>query len=253
MQHTTDTIVLESTLRFSIDKWAAWSPSLPAPADWNDWLQHPQPLHETGEGSPSLAEMPAALRRRASRCGRAALQAAYWCEPGDAPIVFASRYGKLARSVEMLEQLAQNEPLSPTAFSLSVHNAIGALFSIARNRPDNYTAIAAGEETVEAAFTEAVGLLADGAPKVTVVYYEAPLPEVYGRFERPGAITHAWACRIVPAVSGGCTLAPEPAAECCAEDDLPADLHILRLLTGNGEARYAHRSGARGWQWRRHD
>lgn len=239
-------------MRFSIDKWAAWSPSLPAQADWLDWLQRPVPLQAFGEATPPLAEMPAALRRRASRCGRAALQTAYWCEPDETPIVFASRYGEIARSVEMLEQLAQNEPLSPTAFSLSVHNAIGALFSIARSRPDNYTAIAAGDETVEAAFTEALGLLADGAAHVTVVYYEAPLPDVYASFEQPGADIRAWACRIAPCTEGGYSLAAGPAAA-PGRDDLPADLAILRLLTGHGGDRYTHRPGRCDWQWRRHD
>jgi hypothetical protein len=37
-------------------------------------------------------------------------------------------------------------------------NAISALFSIARKDSASYTAIAAGDETIEAAFTEAIGL-----------------------------------------------------------------------------------------------
>ncbi|MEW6562763.1 MAG: beta-ketoacyl synthase chain length factor [Pseudomonadota bacterium] len=160
-------------VRFSVEQWAAWSPGLPNKQSWLEWVEAGQDTLPVGEALPALAEMPAAMQRRADKLGRAALQSAYWCddEPDPScPLVFASRYGEMQRSVELLEQLAAGEPLSPATFSVSVHNAVGALLSIARGQAGNYTAIAAGEETVEAAFSEALGLLGDGAPAVTVVY-----------------------------------------------------------------------------------
>jgi hypothetical protein len=79
------------------------------------------------------------------------------------PLVFASRHGDVARSMDLLGALASDQPLSPTGFGLSVHNAIAALYSIARGHRGNYLALAAGQATVEAACLEAAGLLADGA------------------------------------------------------------------------------------------
>src|SRR5206468_1426631 len=130
---------------------------------------------------PALDEMPAMIRRRVERLGRVALQAVYRVQ-GDTPpcpVVLASRRGDVRRSVQLLSQLAAGETLSPAAFSMSVHNAIGALYSIATKQIGPYTAIAAGEETVEAAFIEALGQLADGEAAVLIVHYDEPLPPPY--------------------------------------------------------------------------
>lgn len=245
------------TIRFSIDRWAAWAPGLPDREAWLAWLAEPRALE--GDGAPPLAEMAPMMRRRVERLGRIALQAAYWGldgreadgAPGDCPLVFASRYGDIARSVELLRQLAAGEALSPTAFSLSVHNAIGALFSIARSDTAAYTAVAAGAETAEAAFTEALGLLADGAPAVLVVCYDEPLPPLYRSFAEHVDFPRAWACRLVRAEQGGFSLTTAPGDGTAARGDWPADLAALRFLL-SGDERYVHHAGTRQWHWARH-
>ena len=86
-------------------------------------------------------------RRRIERLGRMAIQAACWCQEAEesgVPLVFASRHGDVARSMELLEALAADEPPSPTTFGLSVHNAIAALYSILRRDRGNYVAVAGG-------------------------------------------------------------------------------------------------------------
>ncbi|RKH14885.1 3-oxoacyl-ACP synthase [Corallococcus sp. CA053C] len=251
---------------FTIQRWAAWAPGLVEPAAWEAWLTTPHAL--PAEGTPALTEMPAMMRRRVDRLGRIALQASYQAhvDAPDAPVLFASRYGDLGRSVELLTQLARSEPLSPTSFSLSVHNAIGALYSIARGDPSSYGAIAAGEETVEAAFTEACGLLADGVPRVMVVIYDEPVPAPLQHFSESQGLEfpHAWACLLAASTGAdalhlGCHAgtqaaeAPE-APEPPETDGLPADLRALRfLVTGAaGASRWEHPVGARRWRWERH-
>ena len=74
-------------------------------------------------------------RRRIERLGRMAIQAACWCQEAEesgVPLVFASRHGDVARSADLLNSLADDAALSPTAFGLSVHNAVAALYSITR-------------------------------------------------------------------------------------------------------------------------
>ena len=85
-------------------------------------------------------------RRRLNRIGRSALQVAYAVPANHppCPVIFASRFGDRERSVLLLNALANNESLSPTAFSVSVHNAIGAIFSIERGDTENYIALARG-------------------------------------------------------------------------------------------------------------
>lgn len=138
------------------------------------------------------------MRRRIDRLGRMACQVAYWChEPREGvPLVFASRYGDAARSLALLGDLSDDQPLSPTGFGLSVHNAVAALYSMARGDTANAVVVAAGRATVAAALTEAAGLLADGAPEVLVVYYESPLPADYACFHDEPALDYAWAWRV---------------------------------------------------------
>nr|WP_208726598.1 beta-ketoacyl synthase chain length factor [Corallococcus terminator] len=242
---------------FTVQRWAAWAPGLVAPDAWETWLAKPHPL--PAEGTPALAEMPAMMRRRVDRLGRIALQATYQAhvDAPEAPVLFASRYGDLGRSLELLTQLARSEPLSPTSFSLSVHNAIGALYSIARGDTASYGAIAAGEETVEAAFTEACGLLADGVPRVMVVHYDEPLPEPWQHFSESVGFPHAWAC-VLAADTGANAIrldchasAPDADADAQEQDELPVDLRALRFLV-SGARRWEHPVGARRWRWERH-
>lgn len=119
-------------------------------------------------------------RRRVEKMGRLAFQVATWCQ-GEAlgrPLLFASRHGDVGRSMDLLTSLAKGEPLSPTSFALSVHNAIGAQYSIIRQERSAVSAISNGRHTLEAAVIEAVTQLQE-APEVVLVAYEASLPELY--------------------------------------------------------------------------
>ena len=230
--------------RFSVDKWAAWGPGLADQTAWQRWLAHPTPI--TANDKPLLDEMPAMMRRRVEQLGRAALQAAYWCQgaQGGEPVIFASRYGDIRRSVDLLQSLARQESLSPTSFSLSVHNAIGALYSIARGDTSNYIALAAGEATTPMAFMEALGLLVDGAPSVLLVVYDEPLPLVYSQYATHEDFPRAWACRISRADGQGISLRR---ADTATPTELPPDLAVLRFLTSE---QAALQQG--DWVWSRH-
>jgi hypothetical protein len=233
---------------FRVSRWAAWAPGLETPEAWGAWLAAPVwPWSATDAVAP-LAEVPAMTRRRIDPQGRAALQVA-WAAQGAAPtgpVVFASRWGEIARSVDLLRQLSQDEALSPTAFSLSVHNASSAVYSIARGDTANYTAISAGPASAAAGVCEALGLLAQGAAQVLVVSVESALPEPYQSFDdQPGPL-RAWAA-LLEAVPRGLRL------QTCApdvgdEDGLPPDLATLRFLAGAMPRLQQH-----GWLWSRHD
>lgn len=245
---------------FHVIRWAAWANGLETQADWRAWLAAPRPLAEGGQ--PALADMPAMMRRRMDPLGRAALQAAYWAQgeqAGRAPVVFASRWGEIARSLLLLQQLADGEALSPTHFSLSVHNASSALYSMARQDRSNYLAVAAGPCSAEAGVTEALGLLADGAPEVLLVVFDAPLPPAYAAqgdalgAGQQDAMLHAWACLLGPAQPAqGLSLRalpPEPTMP--AAPGLPGGLAVLDFLSG--AAPQLRRTSPQGsWLWERH-
>ena len=233
---------------FSIEAWSAFAHGLEDDAAWRAWARAPW-LPE-GDAVPALAEMAAMQRRRVERLGRMALQVAWRCQPDDArdmPLVFASRHGDILRSHVMLAELARDEPLSPTSFGLSTHNAIAAQYSIARVLQGNYLAVSAGRASVEAAIIEAQALLADGAASVLVVMYDGPTPDQYAPYRDEPEAWYAWAWRIVPARAELPTYSLE-AGTPAASASLPHGLDVLRFfLAGDAGLRAADGGG-----WTRH-
>lgn len=189
-------------------------------------------------------------RRRVERLGRPAFQVAQWCQ-GQArgmPLLFASRHGDPGRSAELLASLTRGEPLSPTSFALSVHNAIGAQYSIIRADPANVSALSNGLFTVEAAVVEAFALLADGHPEVMMVVYDASPPNIYAHhYDEPAAdFAYAWC------ITQGRDLRLESAeVPPSSSEVLPHGLSVLRFFLG-GEPCYQRGDGLSGWRWTRH-
>jgi hypothetical protein len=166
----------------------------------------------------------------------------------------------VSRSLDLLFEQARGEPLSPTGFSLSVHNAIGAQHSIARQIRANAVCIAVGTHTPEAGVFEAISLLHDGAREVVLVCHDAPLPGGYSRFEAEPACEYAWAARLtLPDDNATAHSSPHVTLERAARhveestassDDtlLPHGLSVFRyLLTGNGPWRVPDGTGT--WIW----
>lgn len=78
-----------------------------------------------------------------------------------------------------MEAIEHGEDISPTSFSLSVHNAIAGLFSMAFNNKIQSTVVAPGEEGIAAAFIEASGLLNEGEDEILIILYDEPLVDFY--------------------------------------------------------------------------
>ncbi|HSC47624.1 MAG TPA: beta-ketoacyl synthase chain length factor, partial [Gammaproteobacteria bacterium] len=125
--------------------------------------------------------LPALLRRRLDRHGRMALHTAWSCLEGipSVQFVFASRHGDLDRTLELLTGLASQETLSPTVFSLSVHNSAAGLLSIARGDRGAATAMSAGPDTLGMGLLEGASLIAEGAERVLVCYADDAVPAAF--------------------------------------------------------------------------
>jgi hypothetical protein len=134
------------------------------------------------------------MRRRLSSLSKMALKVAHDCAADcDAVrLVFASRHGELRRTTAILDDIVANQPVSPTAFSLSVLNAMAGVYSIARRDKAPATAISAGAETLGYALLEAYAQYsADPATPVLVVYADEHADSRYGHIDRevsPGAL-----------------------------------------------------------------
>jgi len=189
---------------FVIESWAACAPGVDTPQRWSQWAAAPW-LPE-GEPQVALAAVAPMQRRRFAPLGRLAAQAAFDlagtaavapdADLEDNPTVYASRYGETGRCLELLADQARGDALSPTAFGLSVHNAIGAMIALTRGDRRNSSALAAGRATAAAGVTEAIGLLEDGAGSASLIVYDSPLPDGYAQFEDEPSAHFAWAWRL---------------------------------------------------------
>lgn len=158
-------------LDFIVFNWSAWCPDL----DVSDNRLI------TADNITVPACVPKMLQRRLSPLARAVFAVADRCiTAGEAlPVVFSSAHGELSKSLAMLQAIEAGEELSPTAFSLSVHNAIAGLFSIAYHNHQEITVIASGQEGIAPAFIDALGILHEGAAAVLMVFYDEPVADFY--------------------------------------------------------------------------
>ena len=131
-------------ITFNIAQWRAWAPGLDSVDDWRAWCQAPV-LLPASDACPDVSFLPAMQRRRLSRLARMAFSVGWPLAEGlqDLPLVFISRHGETPRTLDILSDLANEQPLSPTQFSLSVHNAVIGLWSILRGETSEMTALAA--------------------------------------------------------------------------------------------------------------
>lgn len=173
-------MTLLSTTELCVARCLAWAPNLVTEPDWRAWALGERAA--ASDGSPAASAVPAMVRRRLTRWGRLALQVASELvddlDP-QAPVIFSSRHGDTERTQQLLTDLAHAEPLSPTAFSLSVHNAPLGLFTIVQQITAPSLALAAGKETLAQAWLEAATWLAQGASQVLLVHADEPLAGFY--------------------------------------------------------------------------
>ena len=236
-----------SVIQFDIDQWQAWAPGLASADDWAIWARHPRSL-DSSEAQPDVAFLPAMQRRRLSRLARMAFAVATPLAAGQPPmpLVYASRHGETSRTFAILNDLARDEPLSPTQFSLSVHNAVIGLWSILQNDTSEMTALSAEGDGLEHAVLEAALLIAEGAPAVLVVVAEDQPPAAYTRWISDVSFPYAVALLVKPGRSWQLSL--ETADEVTDSTQWPHALELIRALL-NGQPRCQHQWKRRRWNW----
>ena len=175
---------------FVIQKWNVWPPIASDPAT------------EKQTQKEMLASIPKMLKRRLSPLARVVFCAAIPCMPenNQFPSIFSSVHGELAKSFAMMKQIEAGDEISPTAFSLSVHNAIAGLFSMVFKNNRESTVVASGEEGMAGAFIEALGLLQEGEKQVLMVLYDEPLVPFYP--SAPYQLSTDNSCAIALLISG---------------------------------------------------
>jgi len=242
--------VIAATVR----RWSAWSPGIEDAQAWSHWCAAPSEL--ASEGRPDARFLPAMLRRRCSSLARIMLTAAFDCcsetELGEVATVFASRHGNINESIDLLDRLAERQPLSPTAFSHTVHNAQAGLFSIAAANRRASSSIAAQRDSFACGYLEALTLLEREPDRpVLLVVGDVPLAPTFAALvEEPAG---SYGLGLLLAREGEGTelafgrppdaSAPEPAR-------WPDAIEFLRWYL-SGESSLVLGSARRPWKWQR--
>ena len=123
-------------------------------------------------------------RRRLSSAAKCAFSLLSSFESIDMPVIFSSYEGEINRCFELETALAKAEPVSPTSFSLSVHNAISSLLSIEAKNHNEILAISSFspvEDALQAAFLR----LNDGYEKVLILAYHESISQSYFDEKKP--------------------------------------------------------------------
>ncbi|WP_429064555.1 beta-ketoacyl synthase chain length factor [Aeromonas bestiarum] len=235
-------------LSFSLQDSQALSPGLVDELDWQAWARQGQwPADSPFPATPLLPMM---MARRLSQGSRLAVQVGLSLlarHPVDYAI-FVSRHGELARSVSLLQALADGQALSPTDFSMSVHNTAAGLSSIQGKAAIPMTSLAAGEGGLMAGFTEAVAALHAGASRVMLVAFEGPVPEFHRPWLPDEAPPHALGLVLQAGDEWRCEGARRTVES--AVRPLPQSLACWRALLRH-ESILTLCDGRQEWTWRR--
>jgi Beta-ketoacyl synthase, N-terminal domain len=230
-------------LQFALKAWAVWPP-----------LTSLSDVEIEGRQDKLLAFVPNNLKRRLSPLAKTVFCAVSQCgnNNGSIPVVFSSTHGELARSLAMIKVMETGEEISPTAFSLSVHNAIAGLFSIVYGNTSEVTVLAPGEDGIASAFLEALGMLKEGIPEVLIVFYDEPLPDFYPA--EPFQLSTDISCAVALKIGknqGGMGVQFWSGEEYGNDGEQPVQLPLLIQFLSDSGMQLKIKTPRQSWHWQK--
>lgn len=125
-------------------------------------------------------KIPAMLSRRLTTGAKYAVQlSSCFSEQKIDAVVFSSRHGELKRNEKILLNIAKDEAVSPTDFSMSVHNVAVSQFLIAQHLRVPYSSVAAGANTFVQSLYEIEAFLLAGYQNILYVDFDSQIPDVF--------------------------------------------------------------------------
>lgn len=228
---------------FCIRRWHAWTsverPSLATCANYY-------------QGPALIDDIPAMMRRRLPQVAKYIHSLMGLCGRDQVPTLFASTNGELSRTLKLIR--SYDEDVSPAEFSMSVHNAIAGVLSVASGDRSDYSVIDSLSGVLETALIEAASRLQQ-TPCIRVVYFEEPLVD---EFQDHGKDDAAMAAVLVMMIEPGETftiqsLLPTDEQPDDAIDPIPGFAQLIRFLANPQTAQVMTRHcGRLDWCWQRH-
>ncbi len=213
------------------------------PAQWQD--------HVTEIDAP-LAQLPMMTARRLSQGDRLAVDCALGQmrrHPIDA-LVFSSRHGELENNRRILHALATSQPVSPTDFAMSVHNAAAGTCTIVSKQPVVTSSISAGVDTFQQALWEAHGFLQSGHARVLLLDFDGPIPDFYR--DRVGVSAPLGPFAVGLLLETGRDLQCTATLNTARQDisQIPQSLQFIRGWLGNADP-FTVQGERFHWHWKR--
>jgi hypothetical protein len=171
---------------------SALAPGLNTDEQWHTWAENP--TFANGEVTvPKLDFIPMMQRRRLSKFARlCSYTLHHLTEVNTLQMVFTSRFGDLVKTDALIENVVDNQPLSPAQFGLSVHNAAAGQYSIFTNNKCPSTTICADVDSFHMGMVEAVARLEQSNDdELVLVCTEAIAPQRYAPFIAEQQIDHS--------------------------------------------------------------
>ncbi|CAI0963425.1 Uncharacterised protein [Serratia quinivorans] len=230
----------------NILSWWAMAPDRGTRDAWRQWAnaltaEYPGVL-------PGCSHIPMMSLRRMSIGTRLAVESGLILlkdSPADMAI-FTSRHGELERTHKILQNLHQQQPLSPTDFAMSVHNTAAGWLTIMAKNTLPTTSLAAGEDSFQQGMIEAQAVLATGsAERVLLIDFDGIVPDVYRPFAPENSVPYAVALLLE---SGGTLHCQATTPEQVSHE--PQGLSFLRgWLSADDE--FTVPGQRHGWLWKR--
>lgn len=233
----------------NILSWWAMAPDRGTRDAWRQWAKDNALTAEYPGVLPGCSHIPMMSLRRMSIGTRLAVESGLILlkdSPADMAI-FTSRHGELERTHKILQNLHQQQPLSPTDFAMSVHNTAAGWLTIMAKNTLPTTSLAAGEDSFQQGMIEAQAVLATGsAERVLLIDFDGIVPDVYRPFARENSVPYAVALLLE---SGGTLQCQATTAEQVNQQE-PQGLSFVRGWLG-ADDEFTVPGPRHGWLWKR--
>ncbi len=165
-----------------ISKVTSVSKSLNSADDFKEWSINP--VLPASDITIDTSMIPPMLRRRCSNISKIALS---MCLPILETVdiqagVFCSQHGELSNTVDIFQDLTNNEIVSPNKFSQCVHNTASGLLSVHKKIQIPFNSIAAGVDTFQMGIIEAFSQNAE-YDNILFSIFDDVIPDAYDNLE----------------------------------------------------------------------
>ena len=230
--------------------WQARAPGLSDADEWQAWSRRSDAIDPAAPLA-KLTDLPMMTARRLNSGSKLAVDIglAMLRKHRIDAVVYSSRHGELERNYRILQALATEQPVSPTDFAMSVHNAAVGNLTITAGQPIVSSSVSAGMDTFQQSLCEVLSLLHAGYSRVLLVDFDGVLPAFYLAGLPPQMPVWPYALALV--IEAGDALCCETHRESTGEEPaLPQSLQFLRHYLS--DARQFALAGERlQWQWTR--